>query len=79
MNLDDVIDTALLNGIPAQPQVQCSTRDQLKALEVLANRFGLYDAAGVVQRWVEKVGRDAGEGKAITLTDEQKRALTTGR
>jgi hypothetical protein len=53
--LDRVISVELLKSIPQQPQVQCSTADQLVALQVLANKFGLYDAADVVQQHIGKI------------------------
>jgi hypothetical protein len=45
MDLNNVVDIELLKSIPAQAQAQCSLHDQLLALEVIATRFGLYDAA----------------------------------
>ncbi len=57
MELDDVINVSLVNGIPWQPQVQCSTHDQLKAVVVLAQRFGLYDAADRLKREIEAAER----------------------
>lgn len=50
MDLDRIISVELLKSIPQQPQVQCSRDDQIRALRVLANKFGLYDAADAIQR-----------------------------
>jgi hypothetical protein len=52
--LDDVIDVAVLAAIPQQPQVQCSTKDQLRAAKVICAKFGLYDAADLIQRLIDK-------------------------
>jgi len=51
---DDVINVALVNSIPNQPQVQCSTHDQLVALSSLAVKFGLYDANNLIQNLLER-------------------------
>lgn len=50
MELDDIINVEVLKLIPQQPQVQCSTKDQLTALRVIAVKFGLYDAADLLSR-----------------------------
>ena len=55
MELNDVINVEVLNKIPNQPQVQCSTTDQLVAAIALCNKFGLYDAANVL-REMTKLG-----------------------
>lgn len=38
----------VLNQIPQQPQSQAALEDQLHLLKVIANRFGLYDAADFI-------------------------------
>lgn len=48
LNLDDVIDPAVLAAIPRQPQVQCSVDAQLTVAYLVLSRLGLYDAADVV-------------------------------
>jgi hypothetical protein len=45
VDLNDVVDIELLKSIPNQPQVQCSLHDQLRVLEAIAAKFGLYDAS----------------------------------
>ena len=48
--LDDVVDAVVIASIPMQPPVTGATLDQeLDACRVLANRFGLYDAADLVR------------------------------
>lgn len=54
ISLDLIIDSAILRAIPQQPQVQCSTTDQLRALHVIATKFGLYDAADAIRRDLER-------------------------
>ena len=53
-SLDGVIDTSLLKSIPQQPQVQSSLNGQLRALQVLAVKFGLYDAADYLRKQLDK-------------------------
>jgi hypothetical protein len=50
MELDQIVSVELLKTIPQQPQVQCTVDDQLRALRVVAVKFGLYDAADAIQR-----------------------------
>lgn len=50
------IDFDLLRSIPQQPQVQTSLQDQLDALQLLAKRFGLYDADDFLNR-LQRTGR----------------------
>lgn len=40
----------LLQSVPKLPQRQDSTTDQLRDLYVIANHFGLYDAADVIAK-----------------------------
>lgn len=51
-------DEALLKvilALPRQPQRQYSTDEQLRALYIVANRLGLYDAAdAITKQLVEK-------------------------
>jgi hypothetical protein len=54
MNIELAINTSLLHSIPKQKQVQCSVADQLAALYVIANRFGLYDAADIIQQQLQR-------------------------
>lgn len=42
-----------INKIQKQPQAQFSTNDQLKVCIVLAQRFGLYDAADVIKKFTK--------------------------
>lgn len=38
-----------LDGIKPRPQTQEALNDQFKKLQILANRFGLYDAADYIR------------------------------
>ena len=51
--MSHVVDTKVLEMIPQQPQAQGAVQDQLVALYAIANRFGLYDAADLVQGLIE--------------------------
>lgn len=41
---------AILQSIPAQPQRQDGTDDQLRDLVLFANKLGLYDAADAIRQ-----------------------------
>lgn len=58
MSLDHVIDADLLHSIPMQPQVHCSTDKQLRALHIIALRFGLYGAAGFIRPVDQIIGEN---------------------
>lgn len=40
--------------IPQEPQSQASLDEQLRELQIAANRLGLYDAADIIERVVSK-------------------------
>ena len=45
---------AVINAIPQQGQRQYGTDEQLRHLYDAANKLGLYDAADVVRRYMDK-------------------------
>lgn len=49
-----LIDRETLEKIPMLQQSQAATYDQLAALQVVANRLGLYDAADVIRVLLER-------------------------
>lgn len=56
LNMSTTAEEALQHRVASVPrfdQVQCSTRDQLEALRLVANRLGLYDAADVLRNLLE--------------------------
>ena len=48
--MTDLIDQSTFEQIPHLGQTQGSTADQLAALQRVANRLGLYDAADAIER-----------------------------
>jgi len=71
MDLNNVVSVKLLDSIPNQPQVQCTLHDQLVALESLARKFGLYDAADFLRYEINAPVRKrlAAMGWAGEITD----------
>lgn len=60
--------TALISTMAQQPQRQDSTDAQLRDLQVASNRLGLYDAADVVARVLEKKQYVCGACRALHAT-----------
>jgi hypothetical protein len=50
MEINEVVDMNIVGALPRQQQVQCSLDDQLLALYLIANKFGLYDAADFIMQ-----------------------------
>lgn len=48
--MQDEILQKVVSSIPQQPQRQYSTDEQLRILQTVANRLGLYDAAVRIER-----------------------------